>query len=104
MVNYCPVIGKELENLNQQTTQQSSSDKLHKQTAKSNTTSTNEKQLYVGSLSRNVTLDALYSLFGLKMTANIRPTSSISLPLNGKTSTHIGFAYIKSPDLYKLNC
>ena len=36
--------------------------------------------------------------FGLKNTTYLRATSSITLPLNGKTGTHKGFAFMKSHD------
>ena len=114
VINGCPVMDKEPKNSNQQTIQQPLSEKLLKRIAKSNTRSTisnnsninsnhrngtspKEKQLHVGNLSGNVTLEDIYSLFDLKMTAQLRATCSINLPLNGKNIQRLCFYKIDRP-------
>ena len=66
------------------------------------------KKIYVGNLNKDVTINDLNELFGLKTTRYLQEYCSIELPVNEKTGKSRGFAFISCPDhvcneLIKLN-
>ena len=66
------------------------------------------KKAYVGNLNKDVTINHLDELFGLKTTRYLQQSCSIELPMNEKTGKSRGFAVISCPDhvcneLIKLN-
>ena len=68
----------------------------------------NMKKIYVGNLNKDVTINDLNELFGLKTTRYLQEYCSIELPVNEKTGKSRGFAFISCPDhvcneLIKLN-
>ena len=68
----------------------------------------NMKKAYVGNLNKDVTINHLDELFGLKTTRYLQQSCSIELPMNEKTGKSRGFAVISCPDhvrneLIKLN-
>ena len=68
----------------------------------------NMKKTYVGNLNKDVTINHLDELFGLKTTRYLQQSCSIELPMNEKTGKSRGFAVISCPDhvcneLIKLN-
>ena len=58
----------------------------------------NMKKIYVGNLNKDVTINDLNELFGLKTTRYLQEYCSIELPVNEKTGKSRGFAFISCPD------
>ena len=56
------------------------------------------KKIYVGNLNKDVTINDLNELFGLKTTRYLQEYCSIELPVNEKTGKSRGFAFISCPD------
>ena len=68
----------------------------------------NMKKVYVGNLNKDVTINDLNELFGLKTMRYLQESWSIELPTNEKTGKSRVFACISCPDdvcseLIKLN-
>ena len=56
------------------------------------------KEVYVGNLNKDVTINDLNKLFGLKTTRYLQESCSIELPTNEKTGKCRGFAFISCHD------
>ena len=58
----------------------------------------NMKMVYVGNLNKDVTINDLNELFGLKTTRYLQEPCSIELLTNGNTGKSRGFAFTSCPD------
>ena len=56
------------------------------------------KKVYVGNLNKDVTINNLNELFGLKTTRYLQKSCTIKLPTNEKLGKCRGFAFISCPE------